>query len=67
MSLTSETMPPTRRSLLKIIESNMKLRNIPITAEVNFGHTTPKITFPIGGEIEIDADENSVKLTILKH
>ena len=38
-----------------IIESKQELKNVPIIANVDFGHTMPMITFPIGGICEIDA------------
>jgi muramoyltetrapeptide carboxypeptidase len=44
--------------LLKIIQSKRALRNIPIVANVDFGHTTPHITFPIGGFAKINLTDN---------
>jgi muramoyltetrapeptide carboxypeptidase len=44
--------------LLKIIQSKRALRNIPIVANVDFGHTTPHITFPIGGFAKIILTDN---------
>ncbi|HRD69008.1 MAG TPA: LD-carboxypeptidase [Legionella sp.] len=53
--------------LLKtIIQNKKELRNMPIIANVDFGHTDPMITFPIGGTIQIEAAEQT-KLTILSH
>lgn len=52
--------------LLKIINTKKELRNIPIVSNVNFGHTTPHITFPIGGYVELFADEE-VKIIIKAH
>lgn len=43
----------------KIIASKKELRNIPIIFDVNFGHTTPHITFPIGGFSKIVAGANN--------
>ena len=31
-----------------IIESKAELKNLPIIANADFGHTTPIFTFPIG-------------------
>ncbi len=42
-----------REFLTKIIKSLPELDNIPVIANVSFGHTTPIITIPIGGECEI--------------
>lgn len=49
-----------------VIETKKELRDIPIIANVDFGHTNPLITFPIGGTVKLDAD-TQVRLRILKH
>lgn len=41
--------------------------NLPVIADVDFGHTDPKITFPVGGEVSLLAKTNNVKLEIIKH
>jgi len=53
--------------LIKIIKSKKELDNLPVIAGVDFGHTDPKITFPVGGEVNLVAKENNVKLEIIKH
>jgi len=40
----------------QIISSKNELAEIPVIAGVDFGHTTPMITYPIGGEVAIVAD-----------
>lgn len=52
--------------LLKIIKSKRELKNIPIVSNLDFGHTTPHITFPISGHIEFFAEEE-VKIRVKKH
>jgi muramoyltetrapeptide carboxypeptidase len=53
--------------LLKtIIRNKKKLQKMPIIANVDFGHTDPMITFPIGGTVRIEAKELA-KITILTH
>lgn len=47
----------------KIITSKKELRNIPIIFNINFGHTTPHITFPIGGFAKIVAGAD-IRITI---
>ncbi len=42
-----------------IINSKSELNNVPIIANVDFGHTMPIITFPIGGTCEIFAKNPS--------
>src|SRR5680860_289806 len=44
----------TNQKLIKIIKSKLELKNLPVIANVDFGHTSPIITFPIGGEVSID-------------
>ena len=57
----------TREILTKIISSNQKLAKLPVIANADFGHTTPMITFPIGGTAQLDASSENVKLEIIKH
>lgn len=42
--------------------------NIPIIANIDFGHTTPFFTFPIGAEVNIKADinNNNYEINIMK-
>ena len=48
-----------------IIKTNPKLKNIPIICDVDFGHSTPIITFPIGGWCNICANiDGNVDLII---
>lgn len=56
----------TNELLTKIIKTKRELDKIPVIANVDFGHTDPKITFPIGGEVEINVDEKSF-IRIIKH
>jgi len=53
--------------LIKIIKSKKELDNLPVIANVDFGHTDPKITFPIGGEVNLVANRNKIKLELVKH
>lgn len=57
----------TREKLLAILKSKRELRGLPIIANVDFGHTNPKITFPIGGEARIVADSKNPKIEITRH
>lgn len=50
-----------------ILESKKISKNIPIIYNVDFGHTTPMITFPIGGTVKIEANNTKIKIEILKH
>lgn len=50
--------------LRKIIKSKRELDNIPIIVDVDFGHTSPLITFPVGGQATIKASNNTVEIII---
>lgn len=52
--------------LRNIIARNEALRSIPIIANVDFGHTYPMITFPVGGKCEIDTSDTS-SIIITEH
>jgi muramoyltetrapeptide carboxypeptidase len=52
--------------LKTIIQNKKELKNMPIVANVDFGHTDPMITFPIGGTIQIEAADEA-KLIVLSH
>lgn len=47
-----------------LIKNKRELINIPIIGGCDFGHTTPTITFPIGGNVKIVADDENVTITI---
>lgn len=57
----------TVEKIFKIIKTKQELDNLPVIAEADFGHTDPKITFPIGGEASLEAVKGRIKLEILKH
>ncbi len=51
-----------------IIESKPALKNLPIIANADFGHTTPIFTFPIGGTAALTAEKTGhVDLIIERH
>ena len=56
-----------RELLEKIIYSKKELENIPIVANLDFGHTMPIITYPIWWEVEIDISNWKVDINILNH
>jgi len=57
----------TTEKLIKIIRTKKELKDIPIIGNANFGHTDPRITFPIGGKAELSVSGEKVKLLILEH
>ncbi len=57
----------TRTLLTQIVKTKKELDPLPVIANVDFGHTTPMITFPIGGIAKILVRNNELKFEILKH
>lgn len=55
----------TREKLVKIIKSKPELDKLPVIANVDFGHTTPIISFPIGGRVHLKLDK-SAKIKIYR-
>ncbi len=51
-----------QKLLKKIIRGKRELDGIPVIANVDFGHTTPQITFPLGGEAQLDTDKGILKV-----
>jgi muramoyltetrapeptide carboxypeptidase LdcA involved in peptidoglycan recycling len=57
----------TEEKLRYILQTKEELNNIPIIANVDFGHTNPMITFPIGGIAKISVKNNKVDFRIIEH
>ncbi len=57
----------TRGTLLRIIESKRELKGMPVAADLDFGHTTPTFTFPVGGKGILKIENGNVEFTILDH
>ncbi len=59
----------TKQRLKTILKSRPQLQNIPIIANVDFGHTDPKIVFPIGGiaSVSVSMNPKRCSIQILKH
>ena len=53
--------------LNRILSSKPQLRSIPIIANVDYGHTDPKMTLPIGGRVSLSADPKKPVIQILNH
>lgn len=56
-----------QEKLIKIIKTKKELENMPVIYGVDFGHTTPMITFPIGGKAMLTAKEGDIQLEIVEH
>ena len=56
-----------RGTLIKIIESKRELKNLPVAADLDFGHTKPAFTFPVGGRGSLRINAGMVEFSILEH
>lgn len=56
-----------REDLVNIIATIPSLAGKPILGNVDFGHTNPLMTFPIGGHVDIHADPHNPRIVIQKH
>ena len=57
----------TNEILTQIVKSKKELDNLPVIANADFGHTDPKITFPVGGEANIVANQKCPKIEFIRH
>ena len=57
----------TRRLLEQIVATKRELAGIPVVANVDFGHTYPTATLPIGGEARIDVKKDYQTIEVVKH
>jgi muramoyltetrapeptide carboxypeptidase len=56
----------THNLLAQIVARQPALSGLPVLAGVDFGHTSPMVTLPIGGRVELAVGEAS-EVTILQH
>ena len=57
----------TVEKLRKIISTKKELLRIPVIYGVDFGHTDPYITFPVGGTARLQAENARVSLVVETH
>ncbi len=50
-----------------ILSTKKELNRIPIVADLDFGHTSPLLTLPIGGQAKISAKNNKVNFEVITH
>ena len=53
--------------LRKVIKSKKELNDIPVIANIDFGHTTPIVTLPIGGTMRIETIHSKAKIEVINH
>ncbi|SOC44987.1 S66 family peptidase [Ureibacillus acetophenoni] len=54
----------TEEQLHFILDKHPQLKNIPVIYDMDFGHTQPMMTLPIGGEISIDTQDLKLELSV---
>ena len=57
----------TRALLAHVVETKPQLRGKPVVYGVDFGHTTPHTTFPLGGTAWVRADADGATIEIRRH
>jgi muramoyltetrapeptide carboxypeptidase len=57
----------TRAALDEIVARQPALAGKPVLAGVDFGHTSPQLTFPVGGTADVVVGEPEAALTITRH
>ncbi|WP_096439957.1 S66 family peptidase [Alteribacter populi] len=54
--------------MMAIIGSKPELASFPVVSNVDFGHTTPHITFPVGGTAKLEAiSEEEISIDVVEH
>jgi len=61
------TSKMTQDLLIQIIKTKKELVSIPVLANIDFGHTDSKITFPIGGIAHLKVSKKGSSLFIQEH
>jgi len=56
-----------KEKLKKIIKTKKELNGMPVIAQADFGHTSPYISFPVGGNVELKATSSQAEIKIISH
>jgi muramoyltetrapeptide carboxypeptidase LdcA involved in peptidoglycan recycling len=57
----------THGNLLQVIQAIPALSRIPVLANCDFGHTTPMLTLPIGGQCRLRVREGKAEILVTEH
>ncbi len=57
----------TLESLQAVVKNNPRLQKLPMIGGLDFGHTTPRLSLPIGGTVTLSANKEAIQVTIAKH
>lgn len=56
-----------RDALSAMLAGRRELQGIPVVANLDIGHTNPLLTFPVGGEVSVDATADAARIAITRH
>lgn len=54
-------------ALYSVIRTKPELRGIPVIADLDFGHTVPFATLPIGGRVRVVANDDEATIDVIDH
>lgn len=57
----------TREPLRALVRAKPQLDAIPVVANVDFGHTTPLLTLPVGGAVRVEVDGARARILLLEY
>lgn len=57
----------TRELLTRIVGNHPLLQRIPVLANVDFGHTSPTLTLPVGGTVQVETGNSGATLRLTAH
>jgi len=50
--------------IIEMVKEKKELANIPVVANVDFGHTNPKVTLPVGGKLQLEVLGKNSRLKV---
>lgn len=53
-----------RSDIESIVRSKLELKDVPVVANVDFGHTFPMATYPLGGRVSLEVSDEQTRITI---
>lgn len=57
----------TRPLLDAVVRAKPQLEAIPVVANLDFGHTTPLLTLPVGGAVRVEVEHGRPRITLLEY
>jgi muramoyltetrapeptide carboxypeptidase LdcA involved in peptidoglycan recycling len=57
----------TRELLAAVVRTKPRLDGVPVVANLDFGHTTPLLTLPVGGTVRVEVERGRARITLLEH